>query len=219
MSAEELIDAEDPGMGKSRRLTDAEFAEVREVYELGTAGLTDLADKHGISRQALSKRFKDAGVVKGARAAEIAEAAKKAAAVGATGAAAASTVDRFEEKREQWVEESRVGAMHNMVLVERLTKKAIQEALAKSAPLSTIDDELKAIERIKKIFIETGRHKLVDILNAAELIDEDNLPSLILEDLTDQEIIDHHRMIDESLGDDVDLADIIGVDGTGEDDF
>lgn len=213
--SDDIAAAEDPVVEKARRLTDAEFAEIRELYELGTAGLTDLADKYKISRQALSKRFKDAGVVRGSRAAEVAEAAKKAAAAAAA-SSVTPVVERFIEKRDQWVEETRVGAIHNMALVERLTKKTIKEALDARKPLAAYDDEFKAIERIKKILIDASRHKLIDVLEASDLIDEDNLPTLVLEDLTDEDILNHHKSIDDNITDDMPLEDIIGEAALGE---
>jgi hypothetical protein len=199
---------EDADLEKVRRLTPAAYAEIRELFELGTTGVSDLSDKFGISRQALSRRFKDDGVVRGSRAAEAAEAARKAA-VAAPSAPAAAILERFSDKREGWVEETRVGSYNNMTLVERLTKKIIQESLNPVAPkpLSSFDDELKAIERIKKIFVETARHKLVDILNADEVVDEDSLPNLMIEDLTDQEILEHHILIG-ALPEDATLEDL-----------
>lgn len=190
----EEVEAKDEsreGSGSAgRRLTDAEFAEAKELYELGKAGLSDLADQFGITRQALSSRFKNAGAVKGSRAHELAHAAKSAAA-SATGASAARIVERFSDKRGEWIEETRINGFRQLKLARQLAQKVIQDAIAAGRSVATADDELKAVMRLNKILCDNIEHTM-NLLEADKHVDEDDLPTLNIEDLTDEDILKHH---------------------------
>lgn len=190
----EEIEAKDEmkeGSGNSgRRLTDAEFAEARELYELGKAGLVDLADQFGVSRQALSARLKNAGAVRGSRAHEVAAAAKKAA-TSAPSAAAASTIERFADRRSDWIEETRINGYNQLKLARGLAQKAIKDAMAAGRPIASADDDLKAVMRLNKILCDNIEHTL-HLLEADKHVDENDLPTLNIEDLTDEDILKHH---------------------------
>lgn len=190
----EEIEAKDEtkeGSGNSgRRLTDAEFAEARELYELGKAGLVDLADQFGVSRQALSARLKNAGAVRGSRAHEVAAAAKKAA-TSAPSAAATSTIERFADRRSDWIEETRINGYNQLKLARGLAQKAIKDAMAAGRPIASVDDDLKAVMRLNKILCDNIEHTL-HLLEADKHVDENDLPTLNIEDLTDEDILKHH---------------------------
>lgn len=189
------VDGEDKtkteASGGVKRLSDAEFAEARELYELGKAGLADLADTYGISRQALSKRFKDAGAVRGSRAHEAAAAVKAAVGTGPSSTAAAA-IERFSDKRADWIEETRLQGIKQLKLARQLAQKVVQDAIASGRSISAADDELKAVQRFNKILCDNLQNAL-DILRANEHVDEDALPILTLEDLTNEEILQHHK--------------------------
>lgn len=174
-----------------RRLTDAEFAEAKELYELGKAGLGDLADQFGVSRQALSARLKNAGAVKGSRAHEVA-AATKAAVAGAPSAVAAAAIERFADKRAEWIEETRMSGVRQLKLARQLAQKIVQDNLAAGRPMAATDDDLKALSRFNKILCDNLEHAL-GLLQADKHIDESDLPTLNIEDLTNEEILQHHK--------------------------
>lgn len=183
--------APDAAAKAARRLSDAEFSEARELYELGTSGLADLADTYGISRQALSRRFKDAGAVKGSRAHELAAAAKKAAA-GGPSAAGVAAIERFADRRPGWIEETRLQGYGALKMVQQLAQKLVADNMRKSTPpppMSTIDDDLKAVQRLGKILADNldARMRLLDADNYTA---EEDLPSLRIEDVTDDEILE-----------------------------
>lgn len=202
------------GEAAPRRLTDSEFTEIKEIYELGKAGLTDLAAEYGISRQALSKRFKSAGVVKGSRAHELAAAAKTAATAG-TAASTAATVEKFADRRSQWIEEVRVQGVQALKQAQLIARKLVADQM-KLAPgnLAAIDDNLKTVQRFNKILVDNIQAQ-VDLLQANSQIDETMLPTLKIEDLTEQDILEHHKNIG-ALPDDATIEDIqIGDLGEG----
>lgn len=179
--AEEDDDKDDIS-GSRRRLTDAEFAAAKELYELGKAGIAELAQQYGCARQTLSRRFKDVGAIKGSRAHELAA---------AQGAAVKATVERFAEKRSEWIEDTRIEALRALKQARLIAQKIAIDALKKNDPLGTVDDDLRAAGRLNKIIADNFT-KALEILRSDEHIDEDDLPVLTVEDLTDEDILQHH---------------------------
>lgn len=180
---------------KAKRLTEAEYAEARELYELGKMRLVDLSERFGISRQALSQRFKGDGVVYGSRAEEMQAAVSqgvKAAVATTAGQQVAQSLERYAEKRMEWIEETRLNGYKALKQAEILAKRVVAEAIANKAPMATTDDDLKAVHRFQKIVADNALARL-DILRANEVIDEDDLPNIVFEDLTDDDILAHHR--------------------------
>ncbi|SCW95622.1 hypothetical protein [Ancylobacter rudongensis] len=194
--------------GPGRRLTDAEFAEIRELYELGKAGLSELATTYKISRQTLSRRFKDVGAKKGSRAHELAAAAKKAA-VAATGVSAGATIERFADRRAEWIEETRMNGYQALKEARLIGRKIMSENLRATPPrpMAHIDDDLKALARYNKLLIDNIAAS-IELLQANDHVDETTLPSLSIEDLTDDDILEHHKNIG-ALPEDATVADML----------
>lgn len=173
--------------GQKKRFSEADFAAARELYELGKAGIAELAAEYGVSRQTLSKRFKDAGAIKGSRAHELANAA---------GAAAKATTERYAENRAVWIEETRLESLKSLKHVRQVGQKILVDAVKRSPPgaplnIATADDDFKALGRFNKILIDNFT-KALEILNADQMVDENDLPVLTIEDLTDDDILQHH---------------------------
>lgn len=163
------------------RLSDADYATCKELYELGKKGLVELADEYGVSRQTLSRRFRKDNVVKASRAHEVAK-------------AAAQVVERFAEKRSEWIEETRMQGMSALKQAALLSQKLVVDQAKKMASgghMAEIDDDLKAMGRYNKILIDNLEARL-RILRADEHVDSEDLPTLSIEDLTEREILDHH---------------------------
>ncbi|MDE4297097.1 hypothetical protein PXK56_18070 [Phaeobacter gallaeciensis] len=198
------------------RMTDADFAAARERYELGTATLIDLSDEYGISRQALSERFKRNGVVKGSRAHEVAAAAAKGAKSAAEAAGAAA--DRFQDKRAEWIEEARIQGVQALKQARLIAQKTVVEEMKKpGGSMEAIDGDLKALGRYNKILLDNLEGTL-RILRSDEHIDEEDLPILSVEDLTNEEILDHHKMtgalpedatVEEMLAEDIEIDGVV----------
>lgn len=193
-------EAKDKAPARTARLTDADFAIAANDYELGHSGLSELADRYDISRQALSKRFKDAipPIVRGSRSHEV------VATVTATVAAAAAApaplpVERFADRRPEWIEEARMQGYNALKQAQLIARKIVLDQVKKkdpitgeSMPLGMVDDDLKAAQRFNKIIVENVAATLL-LLNAAEHIDDADLPILTIEDLTDEEVLQHHK--------------------------
>lgn len=174
---------DDTTSGSKRRFTDADFETARELYELGKAGIAELALDFGVSRQTLSKRLKDAGAIKGSRAHEVGAAA---------GAAAKATVERFADRRAEWIEETRLQGLAALKQARLIGQKIVVDTVKAGNSLATVDDDLKALGRFNKILID-NIGKSLEVLRADEHIDEDDLPILTIEDLTDEDILNHHK--------------------------
>lgn len=169
-----------------RRLTDAEFAKIREFYELGIKSMVDLADEFGVSRQTLSRRFKQEGVVKGSRAHEMAKVA---------GQALKQTEEEritFANQQAKWIEETRLGGYQALKRAELMTHKLILEGRAAAKSYEHMAEDLKVLERYSKI-IQNNVAARLELLNTSEYVDEESLPMLRVEDLTDEEVLEHHK--------------------------
>ncbi|TDW20417.1 hypothetical protein EV128_12547 [Rhizobium azibense] len=205
----------------AKRLSDSDYAEARELYELGKMRLSELGEKYDVSRQALWRRFKDDGVEYGSRASEVSAAASAGVKAATTQNAAQQTAqaERYNEKRAEWIEETRTSGYKALKQADMLAKKIIADALKVSAgsasagTLASTDDDLKAVQRFQKILVENTITRL-DILRANDLIDEDDLPEIHFEDLTDDDILNHHRengLMEEGDDPDAILAEINSV--------
>lgn len=199
---------------KFRKISDADYASAKEAYELGK-GLTEIADGLGVSRQALWKRFSVEGVKRGSRKEEVA--AATGAAIKEAAVEAAVSAERFELKRSEWIEETRVTGYNSLKQTRMLARKVIADAIRSGKPVSSVDDELKTIQRLNKILVDNIDASL-DVLRANEFIDEGALPSLIIEDLTEEEILEHHKLTG-ALPEDATLEDLNAGDLGVEDDL
>lgn len=168
-----------------RRLTDADFAEAKELYELGKATIAQLSEQYSVSRQTLSKRFRDAGVTHGSRSHEIAA---------ATGAAAkglsAATAARFEDRRPEYIEETKQQGYQILKQAKLLGQKIIADAIKATRPLETVDGDLRALGRYVKAQTELLDSTL-RLLGADDYEDEADLPTFKVEDLTIDDILEH----------------------------
>lgn len=159
------------------RLTDAEYEAMKTSYERGEAGITELSDKYGVSRQAVHRRFKRDGVVKGSKSGVV---------------AAEEIVKSFVDRRSEWIEETRFQGYQALRQTQLIARKIVIDATKAGKPLGAVDDDLRSIGRLNKILCDNVLVSL-KVLNADEHIDEGNLPTLTIEDLTDQEVLDHHK--------------------------
>ncbi|OCP21910.1 MULTISPECIES: helix-turn-helix domain-containing protein [unclassified Ensifer] len=197
-------------------MPDADYAEAKELYELGKMRLSDLAERFNVSRQGLWKKFKKDGVVYGSRAAEVSAAVSagvKQAVTSTVGQQVSQALERYNDKRAEWIEETRTSGYKSLKQADMLAKKIVADAVKNSASMRTTDDDLKAVARFQKILVENTLTRL-DILRANDMIDEDDLPEIHFEDLTDEDILKHHRengLIEEGEDPDAILAELNNV--------
>lgn len=185
--------------GSSPRMSDKDFSDACDLYETGEMGLVDLARKFGVSRQALSSRFKKNKVVRNSR-----QPAPPPAPI------------RYTDKRGEWIEETRIESYQALRQAAALARKIAAETVKNRSAFGTADDDLKAAQRFNKILVENTKARL-ELLEAGDFTDEEDLPTLRVEDLTDQEILDHHKAtgaleedatLEDLRNEDVDLEEI-----------
>lgn len=164
--------------GSRKRLTEAEFATAREIYELGKQGVAEIAADLGVARQTLARRFKAAGAVRGSRAGEVAEAAKVVA-------------ERFASRRAELIEETRMAGVNALKQHRIISQKIFVDMARASADPATKDDDFKALGRYGKLMADNIQATL-KILDADNYVDEEDLPVLHIEDLTAADILKHH---------------------------
>jgi hypothetical protein len=197
----------DDGSEKSFRLSDAQWADIKELYETGQSGVVEIADKYGVTRQNLSRRFKAEGLVKNSR-------------------APASPIEelpplptRFVDKRPEWIEETKIEGYKIISQAFLLARKIVSDAVKAKKDLGTIDDDLRALGRYHKILVDNVAARL-SLLEAAEYVDEEDLPELHIEDLTQDEILQHHKntgaidenaTIEDMLNEAIELGEVFGL--------
>lgn len=160
------------------RISDTAYTEMVKLYERGDAGISELAEKFKVSRQSIYKRFKSDGIEKGSKS-SVVEAEK--------------IVESFVDRRSAWIEETRFQGYQALRQVQLMARKVAIDAQKAGARVGTVDDDMKTLGRLHKILCDNVLVSL-KVLRADEHIDEDNLPTLTIEDLTSEEILDHHKL-------------------------
>lgn len=209
---EEAADNADDASKPVRKLTDADFAEAVNLYELGKAGITELAARYGCSRQNLSDRFKRAGVKKSSRVHELTDAAAAASRKEAEEAAAAA--QRFANRRADMIEEVRMSGLNALKQARMLAQKSVVDAVKSGRPVAIAEDDLKSLQRFNKLLVDNIESAL-RILKADDHVDDTDLPNLVIANLTDEEILNHHKstgaLPEDATLDDLNLQDAIGL--------
>lgn len=184
-----------PTKKTSVRLTPKQWAEAEALWESGEVTLDDLAKKFGKSRATLQRHFRENGIHRGANA-EANKAIVKQAVQDAVIDDAAILASRIRETRDEHYKMT--------TALAKLTWSEIMTAKKDSKAMSTIKDNLKALETAMKI-IQIARVERYAVLglNAEEDNDDDTLPELIISELTAEQI-EEMRKRDES-----DLADMV----------
>lgn len=181
--------------GSNKRLSDDEFREACDLYERDVMGLGQIADKFGISRQALSKRFKDNGVKRGAKSGQPMQPAPS------------QPVERYAELRPDWIEETRLQGYKALKQASLLARKTVSDAVKNGQSMETIDGDLRAIQRFNKVLCDNIQTTM-KLLEAENYVSEDELPRLDIQDLTDEEILEHHKTTG-ALPEDATLEDLV----------
>lgn len=169
---EDIKDTSGPG-----RISESVYTEMVNLYERGDAGISELAEKFKVSRQSIYKRFKADKIEKGSKSSIV---------------AAEKIVEGFIDRRGAWIEETRFQGYQALRQINLMTRKIVIDAQKAGSRVTTVDDDLKAMARFNKIICDNILVSL-KVLDADAHIDEGNLPTLTIEDLTDQEVLDHHK--------------------------
>lgn len=202
--------------GSGSRLTAEQWEEIYAHYEYGTLKPKEILDKYKISSAALSKRIRklrDEGrvLIRGSKKVELKEAAEKA-----IKEAAERVASTFAGKKLSRIEQSKETLYTASQANQHFFNNILKDIAAGRRTVSSAANDFKALrhsELLIKAFIE-NRYRLLDIDN---MIDEEQMPKLIIEDLSKEDIEEiQRRGADED--DDFDPADL-DFDESGEDEI
>ena len=161
------------------RPSPATWAEIRALWETGEPTLAELSERYGVSTRTLQVHFEKHGTVKGSKAREIAAAVKEEV--------FGEMLDDPDLKLKR-AKQTREAAYQNAVVVENLVMAQLQEAQKDPATA------YKAAAAIKTLSLAAATLERTHTLKWSALgLDRDSalsdeLPVLILQDLTKKEI-------------------------------
>lgn len=165
---------------KKRKLTPKQWAEIEALWTSGQVTYDDLAKKYGRAVSTFERHFKKHGVVRGAHA----EATRRAV----EEKLAAATVDeatvlaaRIKETKEQ-----------HYTMSSNLAKLAWNELLQakqKGEPMAVAVNNLKALDLAAGILKKTREERWAVLgLDRPDAVNPDELPELVVAELTDAQI-------------------------------
>lgn len=194
-----------------KRLTTAQWTEICTRYELGETKAKDLSTEFGISGSALHAYFKRHGIKAGSKKHVVAAAVTSAVTAAITGPGS------FTDQRKTRIEDAKKQALEDVLLIRSWARKTVADSLKAIPPKApaSIYHDLKAIRMASAIFTQ-NRQERYSILEIAHDIDEDELPTLEIEDLSSKEITELQSKSDDEDPDSIDLADIDFSDGDDE---
>lgn len=205
------LDDKDAG-DAGRRLSPAEWAQIKDLWELGTAEASEICAQFKIKPDTLAKRIKRAGIRRGSRAHEVAKAN-----TAATVKAAEKTADQITAERKARIEKTKAEHIQWTEILARQAMALIAKAKQDDRPFSTEDKNLKALERAMKI-ITTARDERFTLLDAHDEVDDKELPQLVIRDLTDAEIKARRDAQESEDAEIIDETDEAAIAALGEED-
>lgn len=178
----ERPETEESSEKSASRLTPAQWAAMAEVYEIGDTSMADLAKIYGVSISAISQKFKRDGVQRGAKkglvAAKVLERAVEKA---------SESPSTFAAQKRLRVEETKNQSYEWSTAIAKLTMKTVIDAQKKGVAFSTIAGDMKALRFASAIIAQTRQERFA-VLDIDNDIDEKDLPSIEIRNLTEDEI-------------------------------
>ncbi|MCP1540071.1 hypothetical protein [Methylorubrum extorquens] len=198
--------------GSARRLTPAEWAQIVDIWELGTASAAEICSRFSIKPETLMKRIKRAGIRRGSRAHEV-----KAASTEAAKKAVERSAEELTRERKEKIDKAKGEHLLWTETIARQAMALIANAKKEDRPFATEEKNIKTLERTMKILI-AARDERFTLLDAHGEVDDKELPALTIRDLTDAEVKarrdaqeqDDAEILDES--DDAAIAALAGED-------
>lgn len=176
---EALEEGLDEAPAKQKRLTPAEWEQVKLLWEYGNHTLADLSKQFGIRPDTIQRRLKDDNVEKGARAHEI-QAAASDAVHEEIAKQAAENVKRITETRNDHYRYAEALA--------RMTMAEIVSAKSAGAAFSTKDANIAALGKAAKTLEILRKERWVILGLDREDGDPEDMDELMISELSPQQI-------------------------------
>lgn len=194
MSQDEETETEEAGgSSNGKRISPEVWEEIEELYETGQVKSVELSARYGVSTSTLSRRFQARKIVWNSRPISTAAATAVAHAAAAVAAAPKKT---FAERRIERIEETknRTYELHNALHI--LYGNMIREFGAKTAEPGDRAADIKALRLLGQgiEISRIGKYSLLDI--TPDPADFDH-PTIVIDDLHDDEIAEMQRQQDE----------------------
>lgn len=178
-----------------KRLTPEQWRQIEEHWEYGTR-TKEICAEFGVTPQAVTQHMRGLPHIKKAS-------KQRPGMTPALPAAPPAPISDFESKRRERIEQTKEhiyrSSSANWALFSRIQK----ELLEGKRNLESCEKAFKVL-RQGETFLQLNRGNRYAVLDIENDINEQNLPTLVLEDLTKEEI----RVIQESSEDDFDAVDL-----------
>lgn len=190
---EEIENEAEAKLENGKRIDSETWTEIERLYEHGEAKGTDLTARYGISSGTLSKRFKSRKITFGSKSPAVAAASAAAAA-----ALAGPPKRTWNEMRETRIEETKRRTYEIHSAIGTMMTNMLREFAGGTATPQDKLNSIKALGLMAKAneITRIGRYVLLDI--NPDVVEED-LPGILIEDITQDEIDALQRDEDENL--------------------
>lgn len=194
----------------AKRLTPEQWDEIEREFRMGDDTITGLSARYGVSAPTISKRFKVKGLHHG-----MDKVAPQAASQAAAIAAAALAVPKktFAERREENIEKTKNTSyeIHNAIQI--MIGNMIREIAGPAkVPAQSKHADIKALNLLAKTneIARLGKYALLDIMPDPDAIE---MPTIIIDDLSEQEIEELTKRHGEEDGDELPSEQDIEIEG------
>lgn len=202
----------DKSKASGKRLSAEQWTEIITHYEFGSMNLKEIIEKYGISSSAIHKFFKRRAtegrpVIRNSRRHLFHVVGGPASAPAISAAAAAAMAETFATKRKKRIEESKESLFTLSAVNQALLGKIVRELRDPSAPVAPAARmaDIKALRQIELTIADMMDNRY-RILNIEDDVDQVELPKLVLEDLSQEEIKDIQRRAGGEDDEDDDLS-------------
>lgn len=189
------------GSGTGKRLSDETWEEIRRIYEHDEAsgGVTELAARFSVSKQAIHQHFRKHKVVRGSKKKKaIEEGTKKS--IGA---------EEWARQRAERIAQVRTAQFQSNLVLQAEVMKIVAESRAAGTPIHLRSADVKTLDKAADVLTKT-RNALMEVLDAANYVDDVDLPTLLVDDLSQAQIEEARKGADEDDLGAEDLEDLAG---------
>lgn len=181
--------------------TPKQWAEAEALYALGELTLEQLGSKLGIHPVSVANHMSQKGIKSGEKAEEYREKVIREV----TDAAVSDATIHAERIRETKEEH------YNMAKgVAKLTWHEILQARQEKAPFATIKENIKALESAMTVLTKARQERWAVLgLDKPDATDENELPTLVIEELTPEQIENLRNREFQELGTEIDEQDLM----------
>lgn len=177
----------------AKRLTPKQWAEAEALWESGAVTYEDLRKKFGLAQSSFERHFKKKGIVKGAKAAATKKKVEEKLEAAAIDEATVLAARIRETKEQHYTMANNIG---------KLIWSEILEAKRNSHPIAVAMNNIKTLrEAAASLAIVRAEKWSVLGLDKPDAVDPDELPELVISELTAEQIEELRRRDEADLDD------------------